>query len=333
MAGFMNDELKALKENLFCEWCSKRFTGSDSQARKVKYENQKVYCTKECRLAAASKRLKKPIPENGPCPTCGQMFRSKTAKTFCSLECYNKSPQFRDMLKKAGEKGNAKTQEIWAEKMKQTCPVCGEVFRAKVSKRKYCSHLCYRKFKASLFDAWVANPQNIELPQGYDEFLLNDELHCLVDGCEWKGKHLSVHLNVAHGIYSDDFKKEVGFNLKTGLVVPELHEKMVSRDKVGVAASEELRGKGQETIVKKGIKRNPYKSTEGRLNAKKSRMLDFRKGPIRVCSGCGCEFEQTTVYGKSKYCTKECRSEHYAKTNKAKAKTRVRQKDGTFNWI
>lgn len=339
MAGFMNAELIAIKENLVCGQCQKRFIGSDSQARKVKYEQRVVYCSPKCRKEAAQKRgQKQAIKEGkklrkgilvGPCPVCNKMFESSYNKTFCSLECYNKSPQFKQMLQDNYQKGNKATQDIWDVKMKRKCIVCGKIYRAKRSKQKYCSLTCHRQFKADLFDAWVNNPQKIMMPSGYDEFLLQDELPCLVEGCSWTGKHLSVHLNVVHGIKAEDFKKEAGFNLKTGLVVNELHEKMVERPHVGVACDPSLQCKGQEVIAVHGIKRNDYKSEEGKIHQKQARMIkSIDPGPIRKCVGCGKEFQQSTPFGRAKYCTTSCRNSYYSVLQKRKSKKRTRNSDG-----
>ena len=72
----MNAELERVKDNLCCGHCEAILKGSDSQARKVKYEKQVVYCSPVCRAAAIKNKLGKLMPNRGPCPTCGKEFFS-----------------------------------------------------------------------------------------------------------------------------------------------------------------------------------------------------------------------------------------------------------------
>lgn len=320
MAGFMNAELLKLRDNLECGHCGARFCGSDSQARKVKYGRQTVYCSSYCREVSLGikaqaqavkdgRKLRKGVL-CGPCPVCGKKFESRIDKKFCSLECYNKSPQFKEMLKENYRKGNVRSSEAWEGKMMRNCPVCGKQYRAQRSKRKFCSHLCYRKFKAELFDAWLANPQELVLPQCYDEFMLQEELPCLVAGCNWRGRHLAVHLNTAHGIIADDFKRAVGFNLGTGLVCPDLHKALSDRALAGVAIS------GESPLTHgEGVSR--YVSTEGKESRAKARAIAvIALGPERTCLGCGGKFRQSTIFGRAKYCTITCREKTYRAAKK-----------------
>ena len=150
----------------------------------------------------------------GPCPTCGAMFESRDRKIFCSMNCYHKSDRFKEIIAK-----RAAAQRVEDHR---TCPHCGEMFITKPSSdRKFCTKLCSRAHSAERHDRWVANPQKIALPQNFDEYLLQDELPCLVEGCHWTGKNLSQHVNFVHGISAAKFKEMVGFNRSTGLVSPE----------------------------------------------------------------------------------------------------------------
>jgi len=313
---------------MVCAHCGCTFKGTDSQAFHFKYEGRVAYCSTICRTAASSQKSreqairegKKPRKGvlTGPCPTCGKMFESQTDKVFCSLECYNKSPQFKEMLKANCKKGNERTQEIWAKRMQCVCPVCKKEFRADKSHRRFCSHLCYRKSKADLFDAWIANPQQIALPQCYDEFMLQDELPCLIEGCEWKGRHLSIHLNNVHGVKAAEFKRAAGFNLKTGLVSPDLFQELSERQKRGVAIDVVLQQKGKSNMPGKGVVRS-YQSLEGKEHRRKARLL-VGPGPKRVCIGCGTTFQQSTLFGRTLYCTIACRDKAYKDAGKQPAK-------------
>ena len=75
----------------------------------------------------------------------------------------------------------------------------------------------------------------IALPQAFDEFLTSDVLPCLVEGCDWKGHHLSMHMNQTHGVTAENFKKLAGFNLGSGIVSAPLHQHYCERDHVGIA--------------------------------------------------------------------------------------------------
>ena len=100
-------EVVALSKHLECAHCEAIFAGSLSKARKVKYEQRRVYCSTACRNAATRKRQCKPIPDRGPCPTCKQMFKSRQVKKYCSLKCYTSSKEFKETSRKALELANA----------------------------------------------------------------------------------------------------------------------------------------------------------------------------------------------------------------------------------
>lgn len=316
--------LEKLSKELKCGHCGSVFHGSISQAKHVRYEGSPVYCSPVCRSAASrkksqerairdGKKLRKGVMV-GPCPVCNKMFESKnTDREFCSQACYTKSDKFKKMLRQNYKKGNEAAAKKWQQVMTRECPVCKKEFRARRSEankkgpQRFCSQLCYRKFKADLFDAWVANPQHIAMPQNYDEFMTQNELPCLVDGCEWRGRHLSAHLQQAHGVKAEDFKRAAGFNLSTGLVSPDLHQELCSRDKVGVAVD---RSKTTGHCAPQG--KSGYISNERKENIKKARLLSAEvPGPERMCRNCGKTFRQSTVYGRTVYCGMSCRDEYY----------------------
>ena len=355
MTGFMNADLEKLRDNLECGHCFSRFKGSDSQARKVKYENRTVYCSAACRIAAfqraaaeqavrEGKQLRKGVL-SGPCKTCGVMFESRITKMFCSMDCYTKSPQFKSMLSKNREKiSGEEIRSRIADKLRKgvyaRCLECDSEFyqkRPRKSKpaKKFCCMTCYRSYLAKRFDRWIANPEGMALPQCYDEFLDQEELRCVVDGCNWKGLHLTLHINQAHGIRADEFKRAAGFNLSTGVVGKSLAMALRERSCVGVAleTDKEARLKILE-MAHEAIQKNPirYRSLEGREHARKAREM-LGAGPVKTCCGCGKTFQQKTPMGRALYCSPDCRDRTYAEKNKANAKERVRRKDGTFNWI
>lgn len=353
MPGFMNAELEALRDNLECGHCGAKFKGSDSQARKVKYENRVVYCSGTCRTAACSqrgqerairegKKLRKGVL-SGPCKTCGKMFESRIDKMFCSMDCYMKSEQFREMLSKYWAPSAEVRAKISAKLKKGedvACLECGtEFYQKPPSKghpaRKFCSTTCYRAYLAKRFDRWVANPEGMALQQCYDEFLDREELACVVEGCDWHGKNLTLHMNQAHGVKADEFKRAAGFNLSTGVVAKPLAEALRKREVIGVAAKMDDADRADAlALSQEALAANPirYRSLEGREHAKKARAM-WGPGPQRHCAGCGKIFQQSTPAGRALYCSVQCRDAHYAAEKRARAKQRIRQQDGTFKWV
>ncbi len=360
MSKFMNSELIAIRDNLVCGHCHALFKGSDSQAWKVKYEKQNVYCSSVCRSAAAFlKARERTIREGktprkgvlaGPCKTCGGMFESRKTKLFCSMDCYMKSKQFQDMLVENIKNLNPKCPELSAAMRARIaaknkkghnvpCLECGtEFYQKRATKtrpvKRFCSTPCYRSYLAKRFDRWIANPEGLALPQCYDEFLDREELSCVVDGCDWHGQWLTLHMNQAHGVRAEEFKRAAGFNLNTGVVSRPLAQALRQRENAGVAVNPyenalalalAARENGQNMNIR-------YKSLEGREHAKKARAM-WGPGPQRTCAGCGKVFQQRTPAGRALYCSIPCRNAHYLTEKRAKAKQRVRQKDGTFTWV
>jgi hypothetical protein len=290
---------------LECGHCKCKFEATLRQKKSYKYEKRSIFCSAICRKAANP--LRKPKPNFGPCPTCGQMFVSRAKKTFCSLKCYNKSPQFLALVDSLKQKGHAfKFTSGGGRPSKETraCLHCGTEFLVQPARTKrYCNQICYRSYLAERFDRRIANPETLALPQNYDEFLVQDELGCLIEGCNWYGLNLSLHMNFAHGVRSDDFKRAAGFNLNTGVIAAPLHLALKERKKTGVAV---FPGRIPELTTGRVY---DYQSLEGKEHQRKARMLCLaREGPLRVCEYCSKEYRQSTIFSRSKYCSKQCQS-------------------------
>lgn len=300
-----------------CNECGNDFAANKKQLwRKSKGRN--VFCCRRCQDLWCSRHLSihdplklvkgKRGPVRGPCPICGERFRSYHAKTYCSMDCYAKSDQMRDMLRAHREKRTKESGGI----QPFSCLNCHkEVLASRpvsTRKRKFCSQSCYREYLAGRFDRWIADPQSISLPQNYDEFLLQEELPCLVEGCEWVGKYLSFHCNVAHGITAEQLKELAGFNRKTGLVSRDLHDKMSAR--------QQQWANGQPPPVPPqntdGVKRQPARP-EGREHARKAMILMHGavSDRVKACRECGREIKQP-LNGQRLYCSLQCRSAFYA---------------------
>lgn len=256
-------------------------------------------------------------PLSGPCKNCGAMFKSRGTKVrhYCSMRCYVTSDECKTRLKMIGEKGTKTAVARWAEWKPTTinCLNCKKEVRVKPGdKRKYCGSTCYRTYMAGRFDRFVAAPENIALPNNYDEFLTKDVLPCLIDGCGWSGAHLSLHMNQAHGITAAQFKKLAGFNLSSGIISKPLHEALCERDRQGVAIP--VNGFFNNGKAPPQPKER-YLSLEAREHAMKARALalEGNTGPVRACLGCGVNFTQSTIFGRAKFHSIECRDDFYAR--------------------
>jgi predicted nucleic acid-binding Zn ribbon protein len=305
---------------LICGHCSCKFEGSASQVKHVKYEKSVAYCSDTCRRCAMQNKFRTQIPNRGPCKTCGKEFVSRTAKIYCCMDCYLKSKQFAAMLKSNRDtvSGNIEAIANRAAHRKRgkdvNCPECGNSFYQKRAAKgriaqKFCCRSCYRAYMAKRFDRYIASPQSLALPQCYDEFLNQHELHCPFEGCDWVGKKLSMHVNIAHGVKQKDFKKAAGFNLSTGVVSKDLAEKFRRRNDKAKLPADYTKPLQLAHIALKNRKET-YRSLEALEHQKKAIALSGI-GPERNCASCGEAFLQTTRYGRALYCSKKCRDDFY----------------------
>ena len=295
-----------------CAHCGVEFPASKRQLKRhrARSGSHRFYCSIICQFSRSNQGRPRTRPwlELGPCPTCGKMFTSLLAgKKFCSLACYTKSPQFKAMVAANTHKARERAGGLNA----LTCRECGNQFYSKPSsKRRYCSMLCYRRFQAKRFDRWIASPQSLALPQNYDEFLTQDELPCLVEGCSWRGHFLSGHMNFAHGVPAPEFKRAAGFNLKSGIISPSLFEAMAARPHIHEAVFPARERLPVDKIGEAPEQTRNYQSLEGREHRRKARALES-EGSTRVCRSCGETFRQSTPSGLTKYCSTRCRTAFY----------------------
>lgn len=266
------------------------------------------------------------------CLKCEKIFESRHRKKYCNMNCYKSSAQFVETQKKAiiamsGKESREKTAKALTKKKEIKCLNCNKVFLAKLSKikngRKFCSRICYRTYMAERFDRWIANPEKLnKLPQCFDEFLDQDELHCLVVGCNWVGQYLSLHMNQTHGVSAIQFKKMVGFNLKTGVIGKKLSIMLSKRENVGVALTCDKNTAINNGAVEKSKEAHGYKSLEGKEHFIKSKIIyqeNYLNNPDKLtCINCGKEFFKKNYSGIQKYCSFKCRSKYYYDRNKMK---------------
>jgi hypothetical protein len=288
-----------------CSWCEQVFVSNNSAQLGALGQGKKVYCSKRCASAQCRKNSKS-RHLCGPCKECGKMYRSHIrTKTYCTLECYQKSEELQDRLK---SNNDAK------RKPPQACPNCGKTFQHK--KNKYCSSDCRRQYFADRFDRFIANPEKLALPQNFDEFLIQETLPCLVEGCEWVGEHLASHVNKVHGITADKFKELAGFNRSTGLVGANLRKYLSQRMKDWIADGTVV--SDPETLPK-GRTSQPPLRLEAKEHLKKSRaIMRARESarPDRKCRQCDKMVPQPVI-GRRLYCSTMCRSRYYREATTA----------------
>lgn len=310
-------EPEGLRNQLLeCAHCLCKFPPTQSQWNH-RHDRPVNYCSRACRSAAHSRKLSKEKPLLGPCLTCGQMFRSfRTEKKFCGMKCYTRSPQFSAMLAEHQVRFARNAWErrgIKSPPTKRNCLDCNVEFEVRIPslRKRYCSKVCYRSYMAKRFDRWLASPQTLALPQNYDEFLSQDELQCLIEGCSWRGGFLTLHMNAAHGLPRDEFKRAAGFNKGTGVISSRLAERMSGRDsRAGVEALLAWLAKNPPPDSTGAV--IGYVSSEAKEHRHKARLLaSGEDGPRRKCLSCGNEFVQRTPFGAAKYCRISCRNRYY----------------------
>lgn len=204
---------------------------------------------------------------------CGKTFTSiKADRKYCCLRCHTSRPEFKAIARKNAvyahnaRKGTAVITE-------RPCAYCGEIMHLNAMQvrdgKKFCTRDHYRKFMAKTFDRSIGASVTFKQMQGYDEFIMQDQLPCLIEGCEWTGDNLGLHLYQTHGITADDAKRMAGFNLGTGLVSPKLRATLEARQNAGNAHS-----LNQPKAV--AARKFDYVSNERKEHAKKGAALALR---------------------------------------------------------
>jgi hypothetical protein len=194
------------------------------------------------------------------------------------------------------------------------CLQCGKENTRNINRRsqRFCDKWCHRVYFNERFDRFIANPESIALPQNYDEFLLQEELPCLVDGCNWMGKKLAFHCNLVHGIPADKLKELAGFNRTTGLVTRDISQQLSDRAKAYLPAlADKLRADGK--LKTSGNPHHHPKRLESIEHSRKASLVmgNTMSGELRRCHGCGNLVPQAVI-GRKKFCAAQCRKSFYA---------------------
>lgn len=204
-------------------------------------------------------------------PICGKTFESlRPGRRFCSVKCRANHPDFKAASAQRIKEGRKKVTYTRSGE-ERPCAECGKpmYFTPPQIKRgkKTCSRTCYRRYMAGRFDRAMGVSVTYKELHGYDEFLLQDKLPCLVEGCDWEGDNLSLHMNQAHGIKEEDFKRMAGFNLSTGVVSAPMAERLRQRGGEGCPGTLDQ----PRAVATKG--RHEYYSRERKEHMRKAALL------------------------------------------------------------
>ena len=304
MSQYKNNGKTLIIHELICSECGLAFK-TDKRSQLAAYNaGRNVCCGDECRRNASNKWQRNYKPHLlGPCKTCGKMFRSRNkGKLYCSLPCYTGSDECRLRLRDSNEE----------KKLNNECRLCGQITK---KSNKFCGDRCRRTYFRDRFDRFIANPEQIALPQNYDEFLTKEELPCLVDGCDWSGVRLGQHVNLAHGITADQMREIAGFNKTTGLATLSYKEKcshkmkrMIEDGKISPGDIENCRGVLSHPEYRNEAKEHQQKTIA--MNAGKKVDRNVR------CRVCGKQVLQP-LCGVAFYCSTICRTRYYTINKKA----------------
>lgn len=240
----------------------------------------------------------------GICKVCGLKFMSRTrGKIYCSMSCHNKDPDALARLRQYNEVKKVVVNNKCLNCGKDMAQVQGRK-PSQLKRMKFCSDTCRRTYFADRFDRWMANPETLALPQCYDEFLLKEELPCLVAGCDWVGRNLGMHVNRTHGVTSASLKELAGFNRRTGLVTRELHEKLSEK-----AIRQGIGCLGASRPDPRTLKKGASRRLEAKEHIAKVRAIESanwsRQG---VCAQCGGPMPIGYSGRTRRFCSVKCRS-------------------------
>ena len=209
------------------------------------------------------------MKEKNYCQTCKEPIEKGTGKRpkkYCGIKCFP-SKQL-DTTKKRQKPGPKRALKPL------TCLNCGKEFNCKPSElkrgRKTCSRSCYRKYLSQRFDRFIESPVTFNKMKNFDEYLTQEKLKCLVDGCNWEGDNLSLHMNQHHGMLARDFKKAAGFNLTSSLISQPLRKAMEARGNKGTRET-----LNQPLAISRP--RHNYISEESREHQRKAQLLRHSK--------------------------------------------------------
>lgn len=122
-----------------CRHCGKIFVSSN---------NKKVFCSKECQLAAKREaeraKAKARHDEIRHCPVCGAAFNGVMNKRYCSKACGDI----------AYRREHKEDRRAYVERLRKSreivkrCAFCGREFTTTDSRQKFCSRACTRSFNS-----------------------------------------------------------------------------------------------------------------------------------------------------------------------------------------
>lgn len=312
-----------------CPHCKALFTPPYKRRHGAVYCSQRCYSESDQRKAQGLKMAEKylaPIARRrkgtskygtGICTQCQKEFRSRYAgRRFCSMSCYIASDEFQQRIRRQVVQLQTRSyQAIGLDgpvRLSKPCMECKSEMMVQPKQfqtKKFCSQNCYRLYMAARFDRWIAAPQALALPQGYDEFLTQEKLPCLFNDCDWSGKRLGMHVNSCHGVTASDFKELAGFNRNTALCTADISQMLRPN---GLALAAFWNGPGEAGPATVGRSKNIR--LEGREHLRKGREIQRQQGSAKegTCRGCGSKITILPLSHRY-FCTADCRTRSYSR--------------------
>lgn len=295
----MNDGKTVHVHEYTCAECGSVFQSDGRGSLAANNAGRAVYCSKQCRN---KRNNAQPGKHSGTCPICSKEFRSRRkAKVYCSLQCFMKGPEAIARLQAQIQNGKERRGK---------CIQCEKQLRK--GQGRFCGKVCYRLYLSERFDRFIASPETIALPQNFDEFLSQEELPCIINGCEWKGLRLGHHCNMVHGIPVEELRRLAGFNRNTGLVamaesrlISERAAEMYAEGKIGQAFIEHRAAIASGDVDPSP--QNPSNSLEATEHRRKAAAIQLLTVVEKTCKHCGKQFECAKISHNRKFCSVECR--------------------------
>jgi len=137
---------------LYCAHCRQALP----RVKGVKYLNQSIFCSAECRQRKQELRRKPPPPkvvlEDRECAECGKAFTPVSRMgRVCSTKC---SHRYHAKLQDARHKEKRKLERCFFWPEKRSCPECGKEVLTTFENRdkKYCSGKCSKRRQGRMTD-------------------------------------------------------------------------------------------------------------------------------------------------------------------------------------
>ncbi len=156
-----------------------------------------------------------------------------------------------------------------------------------------------------------------------EDFIFEDEVHCVVKGCDWRGKSISHHISKAHNIKLIDLKDELGVGKNRGLMCNTTKRKFADHPvaRMVKAGEAEWLKQYQSDMTARNAGRV---ERDARLRRKRKKVWE---DIVSYCDNCGEEFiiSRDQYYSSYRinapmFCSMKCRQERNASLPRFKSR-------------